>query len=197
MYACLYVCMCECMYACMYVFFAQVGSCWRSWALSWLILALLGSILSPSCSKMAPRWPNIAQHRAKMNQHSLQEPPTRPPKTPKCGQNAIVVLIFTLQPFLQRSAPRPPKIPKIAPQLASRWPARPCLGPSWLHLGPILPPSSPILVPFWASRACPKSAKICQDSPQDIFLPKVAPKTSQTPSRLSGSIFQPFWVDFS
>ena len=42
-----------------------VGSCWRSWALSWLILALLGSILSPSCRKMAPRWPNIAPKRAR------------------------------------------------------------------------------------------------------------------------------------
>ena len=120
-----------------------------------------------------------------------------------------MVLIFTLQPFLQRSAPRPPKIPKIAPQLASRWPARPCLGPSWLHLGPILPPSSPILLPFWAPRACPKSAKICQDSLLDIFLPKVAPKTSQTPSRprfsrfrgrffdLSGSIFLGFLLPVS
>ena len=42
-----------------------VGSCWRSWALSWLILALLGSILSPSCRKMAPRFPNIAPKRAR------------------------------------------------------------------------------------------------------------------------------------
>ena len=118
------------------------------------------------------------------------------------------MIIFTLQPFLQRSAPRLPKIPKITPQLASRWPARPCLGPSWRHLGPIMPPSSPILLPFWAARACPKSAKICQDSLQVIFLPKVAPKTSQTPSRprfssfrgrvfnLSGSIFLDFCFQF-
>ena len=100
------------------------------------------------------------------------------------------MLIFTLQPFLQRSAPRLPKIPKIAPQLASRWPARPCLGPSWRQLGPIMPPSSPILLPFWAPRACPKSAKICQDSLQVIFRPKVAPKTSQTPSRPRFSSFR-------
>ena len=45
----------------------------RQLALSWHILALLGLILSPRCSKMAPRWPNIAQHRTKMNQHGLQE----------------------------------------------------------------------------------------------------------------------------
>ena len=158
---------------------------------------------------MTPRSPKIAQLLAKMPQDSPKSLQPDPPKTRKCSQNAIVVLIFTLQPFLQRSAPRPPKIPKIAPKMASRWPARPCLGPSWLHLGPILPPSSPILLPFWAPRACPKSAKICQDSLLDIFLPKVAPKTSQTPSRprfsrfrgrffdLSGSIFLGFLLPVS
>ena len=34
--------------------FAYLASSWRSCALSWLILALLGFILSPSCSKMPP-----------------------------------------------------------------------------------------------------------------------------------------------
>ena len=42
-----------------------VGSCWLSWALSWLILGLLGSILSTKCRKMAPRWPNMASKRAR------------------------------------------------------------------------------------------------------------------------------------
>ena len=42
------------------------------------------------------------------------------------------------------------------------------LGPSWRHLGPILAPSSAILPQFWASRACPKLAKIGQDSLQDF-----------------------------
>ena len=65
------------------VFFAQVGSCWRSWALCWLILSLLGPILSPSCSKMAPRWLNIAQHSAKMSQDSLQEHAQDPKKLKK------------------------------------------------------------------------------------------------------------------
>ena len=171
------------------------------------------AILVPTCGQkvrnLTSRSPKRAQLLAKITQNSPHEPPTRPPKTRKCSQNTIVVLIFTLQPFLQRSAPRLPKIPKIAPQLASRCPARPCLGPSWRHLGPILPPSSPILLPFWAPRACPKSAKICQDSLQVIFLPKVAPKTSQTPSRprfssfrgrffnLSGSIFLGFLLPVS
>ena len=49
-------------------------------ALLCAILALLGLILSPSCSKMAPSWPNIGQHRAKMNQHGLQEHPQDPQK---------------------------------------------------------------------------------------------------------------------
>ena len=64
--------------------------------------------------------------------------------------------------------------------------------------------SSAILQPFWASRACPKSAKICQDGLLAIFLPRVAPKSFQTPSRhrffsfqnrffkLSGHLFSRF-----
>ena len=55
--------------------FGYLASSWRSCAPSWLILALLGFILSPSCFKMAPSLPNIAQHRAKMSQHDLQEHP--------------------------------------------------------------------------------------------------------------------------
>ena len=93
------------------------------------------------------------------------------------------MLIFTFQPFLPRSPPRPPKIAKIVPQSASRWPDKPHLRPSWRHLGPILAPSSAILPPFWASRACPKLAQIGQDSLLAIFRPKVAPKSSQTPSK--------------
>ena len=136
--------------------FRYLASSWRSWVLSWIILALSGRILSPSCSKMAPRWPNIAQLLAKMSQHSLQEPPTRPPKTPKCGQNAIVMLIFTCRPFLPNSAPRPFKIAKMAPQLASRWRSGAQLGPSWRHLGSILAPSWPTwryLGPSWRQDA--------------------------------------------
>ena len=53
--------------------FGYLASSWRSCAPSWLILALLGLILSPSCSKMARSWRYIAQHRAKMNQHGLQK----------------------------------------------------------------------------------------------------------------------------
>ena len=124
--------------------------------------------------------------------------------------------IFTLRPFLQRSPPRPSKMFKITPQSASRWPDKPHLGPSWPHLGPILALSSAILPPFWASPACPKSAKIRQDSLLHTFLPKVAPNSYQAPSRhrffsfqgrffnLSGQIFcwdvrfqlRPFSMDF-
>ena len=133
--------------------FRYLASSWRSWALSWLILALSGRILSPSCSKMAPRWLNIAQHSAKMSQHSLQEPPTRPPKTPKCGQNAEVLFVFTLRHFFQRSLPRPPKMLKIAPQMVSRWLSWPQLGSSWRHLGSNLASSWPI----WAFQRCTKT----------------------------------------
>ena len=98
---------------------------------------------------------------------------------------------------------------KMAPQVASRWRDKPHLVPCWRHLGPILAPSSAILPPFWASRACPKSAKIGQDSLLDNFRPKVAPKSSQTPSKprffsfqgrffkLSGQIFVGFSLPVS
>ena len=84
---------------------------------------------------------------------------------------------------MPRSPPRPPKIAKMTPQVASRWPAQPHLRPSWRQLGPILAPSSATLPPFWASRACPKFAKIGQDSLRVDFHAKIASKNSQTPSR--------------
>ena len=56
-------------------FSRYVGSCWHSWPPSSLILSLLGHILSPSCSKMAPRWTNIAQHSAKLLQNCSPGPP--------------------------------------------------------------------------------------------------------------------------
>ena len=80
-------------------------------------------------------------------------------------------------------APKTAQNTQDASQSASRWPDKPHLGPSWRQLGRILAPSSVILLPFWASRACPKSAKIAQDSLLALFLPKVAPRSSQTPSK--------------
>ena len=76
----------------------------RAFGVFSLVLALLGPILSPSCRKMAPRWPkmarrwrniaprwpkmaprwpNIAQHSAKMSQDSLQEHAQDPKKLKK------------------------------------------------------------------------------------------------------------------
>ena len=83
--------------------FRHLVSSWRSWALSWLILALSGHILSPSCSKMVPRWPNIAQHSAKMSQHSLQELPQDPRKPCKSDELSS---FFWFSLVLARSPPR-------------------------------------------------------------------------------------------
>ena len=52
--------------------FGYVASSWPSCAPSWPQYAILVPILSPSCIKMAPRWPNIAQESAKMSQHSIK-----------------------------------------------------------------------------------------------------------------------------
>ena len=72
---------------------------------------------------------------------------------------------------------------KIAPKMASRWPSWPQLGGSWRHLGSKLALSCPIWARFWSIRARPKLTKISQDSFWEIFCLKVAPKSSQNPSR--------------
>ena len=64
-------------------FFARFGSSWRSWAPSWLNLALLGRILSPRWRNIAPRWPNIAHSVAKMRQHSPTWSPHGSKRTPQ------------------------------------------------------------------------------------------------------------------
>ena len=64
--------------------------------------------------------------------------PTGHPKTRKCSQNTIVVLIFTSQPFKQRSPPGLPKMSKIAPQLAPSsmlGHVGATLAPSWRQVG--------------------------------------------------------------
>ena len=105
--------------------FRHLASSWRSWALSWLILALWGTILSPSCSKMAPRWPNIGQHSAKMSQHSLQEPSQDPPKPSKSDELSS---FFWFSLVLARSPPRSKKGRQDATKSAPSWPSWP---PSW------------------------------------------------------------------
>ena len=122
------------------------ASSWRSWALSWLILALSGRILWPSCSKMAPRWPNIAQHSAKMSQHSLQEQPQHPKKPSKvmnCRR------FFCFRDFLVRSRPRSKKGRQDAHKSAPSWPSWAPSWPSWAHLGAKLAD----LAPSWRQDA--------------------------------------------
>ena len=87
---------------------------------------------------------------------------------------------------------------KKAPQIASRWPSWPQLGSSWRHLGSKLAPSCPMWTRFWSIRARPKLTKISQDSFWEIFCLKVAPKSSQTPSRPPPDLdFSSFQVHFS
>ena len=125
--------------------FRYLVSTWRSWALSWLILALLGTILSPSCSKMAPRWPNITQHSAKIAQHSLQRAAPGPQKTFK---SAVLSCFFGFRNFWQDRAQDPKTVARMLLKvrqvghlgfqaghrvhiLAPSWPTWRHLGPSW------------------------------------------------------------------
>ena len=123
--------------------FRHLVSSWRSWALSWLFLALLRPILSPSCSKMAPRWPNITQHTAKMSQHSLQEHPQdhkKPSKVLYSRRFSGFRQFWKIAPKSQQKSPRcsekRAKLPILGSKLA-------ILGTSWHQVGQI----SAILAP--------------------------------------------------
>ena len=99
-------------------FLGYVGSCWLSWAPCWLILALFGPILSPSCRKMAPKWPNIDQHSAKMGQNCFPRVPKSPKNLKQCIKTQIVFEGFVLSGF---SLPRFQKVGKMLPKMVSSW----------------------------------------------------------------------------
>ena len=128
--------------------FRHLVSSWRSWSLSWFILALLGHILSPSCSKMVPRWPNIAQHSAKMSQHSLPEQPQDPKKPSKM----LYCRRFSrFRHFWQDRAQDPKKVAKMLSKVRQVG----HLGFQVGHLGHILAPSWPTWHHFGTSwRQC-------------------------------------------
>ena len=135
--------------------FRYLVSSWRSWVLSWLLILMLsGPILSPSCSKMAPRWPNIAQHSAKMSQHSLQEQPQDPKKPSKVLYSRR---FFGFRHFWQDRAQDPKQVAKMLPKVRQVGHLNLQVG----HLGHILAPSWPTwrhLGPSWR-----------QDAPQQAF----------------------------
>ena len=136
-------------------FLGHVGSCWWSWALCWLILALFGPILPPSCRKMAPKWPNIDQHSAKMGQNCSP----RAPKSSKNLEKPIKTWGFWRFLAIWLFASKIPKSGQDASQnglkLVSLGSKMAILGPSWRQVGQlsaILAPTWPILVPRWAPR---------------------------------------------
>ena len=105
---------------------------------------------------------------------------------------------FRLSLFFQMSPPRPPKMLKIAPQLAARWPFWLQLGPSWRHLGAILAHLGAILVD-------PSPAKIDQNRPRQFLVDFSSQgRPQELPDPLQTSIFQDlgtisdtFFIDFS
>ena len=129
----------------------------------------------------------------KIAQNTPLEPPTSAPNTPKSCQNAVVLLVFTLRPFFERSLPRPPEIAKMTPQVASRWPAKPHLELSWRHFGAKFGHLAAILGIPRLSKICPNRPRqpprrfSCQDRFQDL------PDCLQTSSF---TIFGPFWDTF-
>ena len=135
----------------------------------WVVLALLGRILWPSCrkmaprwTKMAPRWPKIAPRWSKIAprwpkiaQHSLQEESQDPKNLHKCC-TLVFFLVFVIfgkiAPKMQNKSPRcSQKCAKLA-ILGSKLAI---LGTSWRQVGQlsaILAPTWPILAPRWAAR---------------------------------------------
>ena len=159
--------------------FRHLVSSWRSWSLSWLILALLGHILSPSCSKMVPRWPNIAQHSAKMSQHSLQEQPQDPKKPSKvlyCRRFSGFRHFW--QDHAQKRSPRCSqkcvKLAILASKLAH-------LGTSWRQvgqLGTILAHLGAKMRPNSHQNGAPNALQIASWA---ILAPRGSPRTSKVP----------------
>ena len=156
---------------------------------------------------LTPTSANIAQLEAKIGQDGLQEPPTGPPWTPKSTKNVVGLFDFILGAFLQRSLPRRRKMPKIAPQRASRWLSWLPLGPSWRLLAARsrqLGPNLAHLGAFWAHLgsilALPGPPKNGQSGFQTQLGAKMAqdrrrdrPQTLQTPRK---SIFLRFGGQF-
>ena len=115
--------------------FRHLVSSWRSWSLSWLILALSGRILPPSCSKMVPRWPNIAQHSAKMSQHSLQEQPQDPKKPSKVLYRRRCFGFRHFWPDRAQDPKRSPRCSHMCAKLAILASKLAILGTSWRQVG--------------------------------------------------------------
>ena len=90
---------------------------------------------------------------AKIAQNTPQEPPSRPPKTPKCGQNVVRFYTSTIFPKIapktsknsQKSSPNGLKMAILAPT----WPQDGHLGPNLGDLGAILAPTWSHLGPIW------------------------------------------------
>ena len=175
--------------------FSYLVSSWRSWALSWLILALSGHILSPNCSKMVPRWPNIAQHSAKMSQHSLQEQP-RDPKNLQKYSTVVVFLVFAIfakiAPKIQNRSPRcSQKCAKMA-ILASKLAI---LGTSWRQvgqLGTILAYLGAKMRPNSHPNGAPNALQIASWA---ILAPRGSPRTSKVPLEPQFSTIVPQILD--
>ena len=151
------------------------------------------AILVPTCCQdvpnLTPRSPKRARLVVKIAQNTPQEPPTRPPKTPKYSKNVVLSFDFRLSPFFNRSLPRLPKMLKIAPQMPSRWPSWHQLGASWRHLGPNLAPSWAIWATF--------GSKIDQNRPRQLLKDLSSRgRPQELPDPLQTSIFQVFRIIF-
>ena len=134
-----------------------------------LVLALLGRILSPSCSKMAPRWPNIGQHSANIASKSR-------PRTPKNLQKCCTIIVFLVFAIFGKIAPkiqkRSPRCSQKCAKLAILASKLAILGTSWRQVGQL----SAIL-----AATCPILAPSC--APTDLQIkPQTRPKSHLGPS---------------
>ena len=122
-----------------------------------LSLLIFGIFVETSCQEgrnlraRSAKMANIAQHSAKMNQHSLQEPPKIPENLAKV-MSSHRFLRFSL--VLARSPPRSEKSrqdpPKSARKMPILGPMSAILATSWREVGQlstILAPTWPILAP--------------------------------------------------
>ena len=108
-----------------------------------LHLAPLFANLGAKMSKHRPRLPRKLHLGAKVFQHTSQNPPPGPsgggPNLQNSSKSAVVLVVFTLRPFLPGSPPRG-KIFKIGSKMVQVGPSRRQLCSNLAHLGTILAP---------------------------------------------------------
>ena len=143
---------------------------------------------------MVPRWPNIAQHSAKMSQHSLPEQPQDPKKPSKM----LYCRRFSgFRYFWQDRAQDPKKVAKMLPKVRQVG----NLGFQVGHLGRQVGQLGTILAHLGAKMRPNSHPNRAPDALQIVSWTTLAPRESPRSSKLPlepqfSKTFFDFWTEF-